>query len=314
MGRQIGLPGGQRFRTRGRRAFTLVEILFVVLIILILMGLLLVALQAAMKSSRRAACQKNFGEIGRSLANFQQQFDGRSAGTIANTGMAAPAVPMGNPPYGPTGGIWTLANGLPATPYNIGAGSRVVGMQGWDGYMGYLYDNYAEEVRRMWYCSETIVPYSGNVEALGRQTPVPKFRSVNYTSGNVGLLLGTEVITSFQNRGKLVVAYDLGIGFAGEGGQAEVVDASVTDMDDGGYPGMTPTAWGYMWFSRNGTDYLEGPHQRSHIALRADGSADQIREPANPLNPAIDGDLVTNPADAAQEGRQFTRFPRKNTW
>lgn len=296
-----------RLRTP-RRGFTLVEMLFVVLIILILMSLLLVAVQSAMRSSRRAACQKNLSEVGRSLRQFLNQFDGRSPGTMADVGGSQATDFSGNPPYTPTGGLWTLPDGRPTTPTNTGT---QVGMQGWDGYMGFVLNQYQDEVRRMWSCTETATPYIGNMDALGRQIPIPRFRSVNYTRNFTGLPLGTTVITSIQNPGRCVIAYDAGIGLAGEGGIVSEVTDNCTDFDDGGYPSrLTYQKWGYLWYNKGGGKYLEGPHQRAHLMLRADGSVDTLKEPSTPLSPALDGDIVTDPTDASQATRTFTRFPK----
>jgi type II secretory pathway pseudopilin PulG len=325
-----------------RRAFTLVEILFVILIIMILMGLLLVAIRAVMDASRRTQCMKNLTEIGRSMRQFISQFDGRSAGTIPDpTGTPAnanPTNPLGAAPpagtapvYGTTGGVWTFGNGTLALPKNndpSNAREGAIGMQGWDGYMGYALQQYEDEVRRMWNCRETDSPYVGNVAVLGRWTGtgtgvamremVPKFKDIrtynSTSSGNrhQGLWLSPTSLSAIQNPGKCVVAYDAGIGLAGETGLAKDVTNNCTDFDDGGHGStLTPTNYGYIWYQQ-GTDYIAGPHQRVHLMLRADFSVGQLREPPAPTNPAagVNWEIVTDPANQAQLAREFTRFPK----
>lgn len=55
---------------RGRRAFTLVELLVVIAIIAMLVTLLLPAVQSARESARRSQCQNNLRQIGLAVVNY----------------------------------------------------------------------------------------------------------------------------------------------------------------------------------------------------------------------------------------------------
>lgn len=283
-----------------RRGYTLVELLVVVLIITVLAGLLLAALSAVRGSARKAQCTANLRQVGLNLEKFTAIYDGLTPGTIPDVLNGAP------PPSVVTGGRWVDLSGNLDKP----------NMNGWDGYTGFVYEQYSDEVRRMWSCTETITPYVGNVAVLGRQVPNPKFRRANsgtYLTKAVlqmPLPLSDIPLVSIVNRSKAIIAYDGGLGLAGAGGLAADATAEVTDFDDGGYPGLTPTAWGYFWYSA-AAGPLEGPHQRTHNVLKADFSVGTLQQPADPLNPAVGSDIVTDPMDMSQFGREFTRFPKR---
>ena len=61
----------------GRRAFTLVELLVVIGIILVLVAILLPALNTAREHSRRSACLSNLHQIGYALTMYANDFRGR---------------------------------------------------------------------------------------------------------------------------------------------------------------------------------------------------------------------------------------------
>ncbi len=73
---------GCKVKPRGRNAaqgFTLIELLVVIAIIGILASLLLPALQGAMKSARRIACQNNERQVALAMTGYGDDFDGMIA-------------------------------------------------------------------------------------------------------------------------------------------------------------------------------------------------------------------------------------------
>jgi len=57
-------------QTRGRRAFTLIELIVVLFVLAVLIALLLPAVQSARESARRVSCQHNLRQIGIAIANY----------------------------------------------------------------------------------------------------------------------------------------------------------------------------------------------------------------------------------------------------
>jgi prepilin-type N-terminal cleavage/methylation domain-containing protein/prepilin-type processing-associated H-X9-DG protein len=98
----VSLGGGQPIR--GRRGFTLVELLVVITIIGMIMGLLLPAVNRARETARRGFCTNNLGQLGKAISQYhdmheflpcgawlQQPWDGQSPLPVSTN----PAAPQG---------------------------------------------------------------------------------------------------------------------------------------------------------------------------------------------------------------------------
>jgi len=81
-----------RGASRGRRAFTLVELLVVIAIIGILIGLLLPAIQEARKVARRASCRNNLRNLGVALHNYHSAKTKFPSSSTWNVGLDGKAV------------------------------------------------------------------------------------------------------------------------------------------------------------------------------------------------------------------------------
>src|SRR5262249_47254776 len=67
---------GRRTSAAGRRGFTLVELLVVILIIAILMGLLLVALKGVRQRASETNCLQNLHQIGVAMRAYTDKYKG----------------------------------------------------------------------------------------------------------------------------------------------------------------------------------------------------------------------------------------------
>lgn len=90
---------------KARNAFTLIELLVVIAIIAILAAILFPVFARARENARRASCQSNEKQIGLSIAQYLQDYDGRYS-TWKKTGCS------GGTPNTPTGTVATWVDAL----------------------------------------------------------------------------------------------------------------------------------------------------------------------------------------------------------
>jgi len=96
--------------TNVRRAFTLVEIMIVVLIIGILMAIAVPNFVKARDSSRRNSCIANLKQVDQAKEQWAMDNRKNSGDTVAMTDLVGAAAYIKATPACPSGGIYTVGN------------------------------------------------------------------------------------------------------------------------------------------------------------------------------------------------------------
>ncbi|MFM7321639.1 MAG: prepilin-type N-terminal cleavage/methylation domain-containing protein [Armatimonadota bacterium] len=102
-------------RSVPRHAFTLVELLAVVLVLSVLAAIAVPLYVNTRKTSAARACQANLASIARAESSYATRFGAYCGGTTADTSWAA-AYTSGSPGVAPTGGLIGAPEGLAAAP------------------------------------------------------------------------------------------------------------------------------------------------------------------------------------------------------